>query len=131
LVNAAVGQAMPRRPAVLGGVWLFSAMLFLFAINRVYALELVFLAVGSFGMMIFMSTCNTLIQTSVPDEMRGRVMGVWALIFGAMIPVGSLEAGTLAHLVGTPVTIAFGAVVSALAAFVTWLSIRNRPPSPG
>jgi hypothetical protein len=58
-------------------------------------------------------------------------MGVWALIFGAMIPVGSLEAGTLAHLVGTPVTIAFGAVVSALAAFVTWLSIRNRPPSPG
>lgn len=131
LVNAAVGQAMPRRPAVLGGVWLFSSMLFLFAINRVYVLELVFLAVGSFGMMIFMSTCNTLIQTSVPDEMRGRVMGVWALIFGAMIPVGSLEAGTLAHLLGTSVTIAFGAVVSAGAAFVTWLSIRNRPPSPG
>jgi sugar phosphate permease len=74
-----------------------------------------------------MSTSNTLIQTSVPDEMRGRVMGVWALIFGAMVPIGSLEAGALAHWIGTPVTIGFGAIVSALAALVTWLSIRNRP----
>ncbi len=78
-------------------------------------------------MMLFMSTSNTLIQTSVPDEMRGRVMGVWALIFGGMVPVGSLEAGALAHWVGTPVTIGFGAIVSAVAAFVTWLSIRNQP----
>ncbi len=130
LVTAAAGQSIPRRPAVLGGVWLFSAMLFLFAIIPVYRLDLVFLAIGMFGMMIFMSTCNTLIQTSVPDEMRGRVMGVWAVIFGAMIPVGALEAGTLAHWIGTQTTIALGAVVSALAALVTWLSIRNRPPSP-
>jgi len=130
LVNAAVGEAMPRRPAVLGGVWLFSAMLLLFAITRVYALELLFLAVGSFGMMVFMSTCNTLVQTSVPDEMRGRVMGVWALIFGAMIPIGSLEAGAMAHWLGTPFTIAFGAIDSAAAAFVTWLSIRNRAATP-
>ena len=130
LVTAAIGQAMPRRPAVLGGVWLFAGMLFLFSITRVYALDLLFLALAGFGMMIFFSTSNTLIQTSVPDEMRGRVMGVWALIFGGMVPVGSLEAGTLAHWVGTPATIGAGAVVCALAALVTWLSIRNRPSSP-
>jgi len=130
LVTAAVGQSMPRRPALLGGVWLFSAMLVLFSITRVFALSLLFLAIASFGLMIFMSTSNTLVQTSVPDEMRGRVMGVWALIFGGMVPVGSLEAGALAHWVGTPVTIAVGAIVSALAAFVTWLTIRNRPSTP-
>ena len=129
LVTAWVGESMPRRPAVLGGVWLFSGMLLLFSITRVYALALVFLAIGSFGMMMFMSTSNTLIQTSVPDEMRGRVMGVWALIFGAMVPVGSLEAGALAHLLGTRITIGTGAIVSALAALMTWLSIRNRPSS--
>jgi len=67
------------------------------------------------------------VQTSVPDEMRGRVMGVWALIFGGMVPVGSLEAGTLAHWVGVPATIGSGAVVCALAALVTWLKIRGRP----
>ena len=121
---------MPRRAAVLGGVWLFSGMLLLFSITRVYALSLICLAVGSFGMMMFMSTSNTLIQTSVPDDMRGRVMGVWALVFGAMVPVGSLIAGTLAHVAGTPVTIATGAIISALAALGTWLSIRNRPSTP-
>jgi MFS family permease len=129
LVTAAMGEAMPRRPAVLGGVWLFSSMLLLFSITRVYALALLFLAIGGFGMMIFFSTSNTLVQTSVPDEMRGRVMGVWALIFGGMVPIGSLEAGMLARWVGTSVTIGFGAVMCAAAAFVTWLSIRNRPPS--
>jgi len=130
LFNAGFGQAMPRRPAVFGGVWLFSGMLFLFAITRVYALDLLFLAIGSFGMMIFMSTCNTLVQTGVPDQMRGRVMGVWALIFGGMIPVGSLWAGSLAHWMGTPFTVAFGSIVCATVALVTWLSIRHRPPSP-
>lgn len=129
LVTAALGQAMPRRTAVLGGVWLFASMLLLFSVTRIYALSLAFLAVGAFGMMIFFSTSNTLVQTSVPDEMRGRVMGVWALIFGGMVPVGSLEAGTLAHLLGTQVTIAFGAVICGLAALVTWLRIRGRPSS--
>jgi len=130
LVSAAVGQAMPRRPAVLGGIWLFAGMLLLFSITRVYALSLLCLAIGSFGMMMFMATSNTLLQTSVPDEMRGRVMGVWALIFGGMVPVGSLEAGALAHWLGTPVTVAFGAIVCSMAALVAWLSIRNRPSSP-
>jgi predicted MFS family arabinose efflux permease len=127
LVTAAMGQSMPRRPAVLGGVWLFAGMLFLFSITRVFALALLFLAMAAFGMMVFFSTSNSLVQTSVPDEMRGRVMGVWALIFGGMVPIGSLEAGILARWIGTPATIAVGAVICALAAFVTWLNIRGRP----
>jgi MFS family permease len=129
LATAWMGQSIPRRPAVLGGVWLFSSMLLLFATTRIFALALVFLAIGGFGMMIFFSTSNTLVQTSVPDDMRGRVMGVWALIFGGMIPIGSLWAGMLARWVGTPATIGFNAVVCAIAAFVTWLNIRGRPSS--
>jgi predicted MFS family arabinose efflux permease len=127
LVTAWMGSSIPRRPAVLGGVWLFSSMLILFATTRIFPLALVFLAIGGFGMMIFFSTSNTLVQTSVPDEMRGRVMGVWALIFGGMVPIGSLEAGALARWIGTPATITFGALMCALAAFVTWLNIRGRP----
>jgi MFS family permease len=76
--------------------------------------------------MVFFSTSNTLVQTSVPDEMRGRVMGVWALIFGGMVPVGSLEAGMLARWIGTPAAIRAGAVVCVLAALVTWVSVRRR-----
>jgi hypothetical protein len=58
--------------------------------------------------------------------MRGRVMGIWALIFGGMMPFGSLEAGILAHGLGVPVTMIIGAGVCALAAIVTLLIVRRR-----
>ena len=69
-------------------------------------------------MMLFFSLPTPLCRR-VPDEMRGRVMGIWALIFGGMIPFGSLEAGALAHYVGTSTTLAIGACICALAALVT------------
>src|SRR5205809_3243817 len=97
-----------------------------FSFTHTFWLALLFLFVAGFGMMLFFSTSNTVLQTIVPDEMRGRVMGVWALVFGAMIPLGSLEAGALAHWIGTRATIVFGAVVCAIAAFVTLLTIRRR-----
>ena len=58
--------------------------------------------------------------------MRGRVMGIWTLIFGGMIPLGSLEAGLLADLIGTPATMAIGALICALPALVTLHVIRKR-----
>jgi predicted MFS family arabinose efflux permease len=58
--------------------------------------------------------------------MRGRVMGIWTLIFGGMIPLGSLQAGLMADLLGTPATIAIGALICALAALITLNIIRRR-----
>jgi cyanate permease len=58
--------------------------------------------------------------------MRGRVMGIWSLTFGAMIPLGSLEAGVVAHWLGTPFALASGAVVCAVSALITWFVIRRR-----
>jgi NhaP-type Na+/H+ or K+/H+ antiporter len=62
----------------------------------------------------------------VSDEMRGRVMGVWSLVFGAMIPLGSLEAGAVAHWVGISYALAFGAIICAISAVVTLLVIQRR-----
>ncbi len=124
-VTAVSDKIAPRKLA-LGGVWLFSAMLVLFALNRNFHLALPLLAGAGFGMMLFLSTSNSALQTSVPDEMRGRVMGVWALIFGGMMPFGSLEAGVLARVVGVPATMAIGAVICALAAAVTLVIVRRR-----
>lgn len=87
------------------------------------------LAGAGFGMMLFMATSNSAIQTSVPDDMRGRVMGVWALIFGGMMPFGSLVAGSLAHMVGVPMTIIIGAVICILAAAVTLCVVQRRDRS--
>src|SRR6266571_1690315 len=126
LVVATFGHRFTPRKLALGGVWLFSAALLAFSSTRNFYVALAFLFVGGFGMLLFFSTTNTVLQTIVPDDMRGRVMGVWSLIFGAMIPVGSLEAGAVAHWLGTPSALALGGIVCAVSAFVTLLVIRRR-----
>jgi MFS family permease len=115
----------PRNLA-LGGVYLFSLALFFFAFTQNFYLALLPLFLAGFGMLLFFSTSNTVVQTIVPDEMRGRVMGVWSLFFGAMIPLGSLQAGALAHWLGTPIALAAGAVVCAGAAIVARIVIARR-----
>jgi MFS family permease len=128
LTVASVGHKINRRFLVFGGVWIFSAMLLLMAFTRSFYFALILLAVAGWGMMLFFSTTNTLLQTSASDEMRGRVMGIWALVFGGMMPVGGLEAGSVSHYVGVRWTIATGAIMCAAAGFVTWLIVRSRKP---
>jgi len=126
LMVATYGHLFAPRKLALGGVWLFSAAMLAFSFTRSFSLALLFLFAAGFGMLLFFSTSNTLLQTIVPDEMRGRVMGVWSLVFGAMIPLGSLEAGAVAHWLGTALAIAFGAIICAVSALVTLCVIRRR-----
>src|SRR6266436_610719 len=126
LVVATYGHLFTPRRLALGGVWLFSIALLAFSLSRNFYLALAFLLVAGFGMLLFFSTSNTVLQTIVPDEMRGRVMGVWSLVFGAMIPLGSLEAGAVAHWLGTPFALALGAIICAVSALVTLFAIRRR-----
>ena len=126
LTTATFGSRVSVRTLAFGGVWLFAVMILIFSFNRDLTIAMLCLAGAGFGMMLFFSTSNTTVQTIVPDEMRGRVMGIWSLIFGGMIPFGSLEAGVVAHYVGTPATLAIGAVVCAMAAAVTLVIVRRR-----
>jgi MFS family permease len=126
LTVASAGHILPTRVMALGGVWIFSVTLALFAFNKNLYLSVVLLALVGFGVVLYFSTSNTVLQTIVPDEMRGRVMGIWTLIFGGMIPLGSLEAGVMADFFGTPATMASGALICALAALVTLNVIRKR-----
>ena len=125
LTVATYGNRVRPRLMILGGLWLFSAMLLLLAFVRWYPLVLLCMGVGGWGMLIYFSTTNTLIQTSVSDEMRGRVMGIWALVFGGMMPIGGLESGFLSQAVGVPWTVAVGAMVCAGAGLVTWWVVRR------
>src|SRR6478609_5164930 len=126
LLVATFGHLFAPRKIALGGVWLFSVALLALSFTKSFPVALVFLFVAGFGMLLFFSTSNTVLQTIVPDEMRGRVMGVWSLVFGAMIPLGSLEAGAVAHWVGTSFALAFGAVICAVSAILTLAVIRRR-----
>src|SRR5437667_330946 len=121
LLIGALGVAMCF---FLNGVT-FIAVLAL-SLSRNFYVALACLLVAGFGMLLFFSTSNTVLQTIVPDEMRGRVMGVWSLVFGAMIPLGSLEVGAVAHWLGTPFALGFGAIICAASALVTLSVIRRR-----
>jgi MFS family permease len=131
LVVATYGHLFTPRRLALGGVWLFSAALLALSLSRSFYVALGCLLVAGFGMLLFFSTSNTVLQTIVPDEMRGRVMGVWSLVFGAMIPFGSLEAGAVAHWWGTAFALAFGATICAASALVTLFVIQRREAQKG
>jgi MFS family permease len=126
LTVASAGHVLPTRVMALGGIMIFSVSLALFAFTRNLYLGTLLLAIVGFGIVLYFSTSNTVLQSIVPDEMRGRVMGIWTLIFGGMIPLGSLQAGLMADFLGTPATIAIGALICAVAALVTLNVIRRR-----
>jgi MFS family permease len=88
----------------------FGFSLILFSLSRNFWLSTGLLVPVGFCMMLEMSSSNTLIQAMVPDELRGRVMAVYSMMFMGMAPFGALIAGVLADRVGAPLTVALGAI---------------------
>jgi MFS family permease len=81
---------------------LFGLGLIGFGLSRFFALSLLLMLIVGFGMMQGMAASNTVIQTLVPDDKRGRVMSFYTMAFMGMAPFGSLLAGSLAHRFGAP-----------------------------
>jgi len=85
----------------------FGAGLILFGISHNFALSLVLMLFVGFGMMQGLAASNTVIQTLVPEDKRGRVMSYYTVAFVGMAPFGSLLAGALAHRFGAPHAVMF------------------------
>jgi MFS family permease len=96
----------------------FGVGLVLFSLSRTFWLSAALLVPVGLSMMVQMASSNTLIQTMVPDHLRGRVMAVYSMMFMGMAPLGSLLAGVLAGRLGAPGTIAAGGAVCMLGASV-------------
>lgn len=84
---------------------LFGVGLVLFGLSNVLWMSLALMVVVGFGMMQGLTASNTIIQTLVHEEMRGRVMSYYTAAFVGMAPFGSLLAGGLAHWIGAPRTV--------------------------
>lgn len=84
---------------------MFGCGLILFGFSHVLWLSMLLMLVVGFGMMQGLAASNTVIQTLVPEDKRGRVMSYYTMAFVGMAPFGSLLAGTLAHHFGAPHTV--------------------------
>jgi MFS family permease len=96
----------------------FGSGLILFSLSRSFLLSALILIPVGFSFMIQMAASNTLIQTIVPDHLRGRVMAVHVMMFIGMAPFGSFLAGAIAAKVGAPLTIGVGAAICIVGAGV-------------
>jgi len=103
----------------------FGAGLILFSHERNYALALFFVAIAGFGMMSQITVSNTLIQTTVAPNMRGRVISFYAMAFFGMQPLGGLLVGSISKWVGTTDTLMGEGVAALLIGLLHWRYLRK------
>jgi len=80
-----------------------------FALSRSFALSIICLFIAGFGMMTQIASSNTIIQTIVEEDKRGRIMSLYAMSFMGVMPFGSLLAGSIADKIGVQFTLLLGA----------------------
>jgi len=100
----------------------FGVSIFLFSFSKNFWLSALLLLPAGFSMMLQMASSNTLIQTMVPDELRGRVMALYSMMFMGMAPFGALFGGAMADRVGAPITVAIGGAASVMGAI--WFGLN-------
>ena len=77
----------------------------------------------------FQATCNTLLQLTAPDHLRGRVMSLYAVVFAGVTPFGALAVGWIAEAFGTPAACALGGIGGLLAVAALTVLWRSRTPA--
>jgi MFS family permease len=112
LVIASLGDYQCKGLVLTVGNLLFPAMVIAVSLSRSFHLTMGFLVVAGLGFMTQNATANTLVQTTVPDGLRGRVMSVYMMVFQGFFPIGSLIAGTVAENFGIPAGAAFGGIIA-------------------
>ncbi len=96
----------------------FGVGLMVFALSRAFWLSAALLFVVGMSMITQAASTNTLIQSMVPDALRGRVMAVYAMMFMGMSPIGALLQGALAERIGAPYTLVIGGFICVVGAIV-------------
>jgi MFS family permease len=100
-----LGKIIPLSAGVFG------LGLVTFSLSRLFMFSLILMVVIGLGMMLQMASSNTIIQTIVDDDKRGRVMSIYAMAFMGTAPFGSFMAGSMASVIGAPNTLLIGGIM--------------------
>jgi predicted MFS family arabinose efflux permease len=125
---AFLGGGRPPLRAVVGpGLGVALGILSL-AFVRHFAVAAVVLFLVGIMQIVFQNGCNTIVQVTVPDELRGRVMGVYMMVFAGATPVGASLIGSIAEGAGVPAACLFGggvALVGVLLQLARWQRAKD------
>jgi MFS family permease len=127
-VAAALYLATRRRPSIWAiaiGATLLGLGLLLTAAVPAYAVAMLALAVAGFGAIWMAANGNTLIQATVPDELRGRVISVYTTVFAGSTPIGALFAGFIASRWGAVAALAVGGALTVVVGLVALAWLRR------
>ncbi|NLG19169.1 MAG: MFS transporter [Fibrobacter sp.] len=121
-LTGALYLASRRRSVRLGRILPFSTTIFglgliSFSFSHFFLLSIILMIMTGLGVMLQTASANTILQTIVDDDKRGRVMSFFTMSFIGMAPFGSLLAGSLAKIAGAPFTLAFGGLICLSGAF--------------
>ena len=138
---AFAGGHRPLLRLILGGALgfvTFEIALGLSSVPLFYYPSIVLLGLAS---MLMVNTINVIVQQSVPDELRGRVMALYITVFAGATPIGGVFAGSIAQLWGAPAALVVGAGLGAVVLAVVawqllvlgkaWTDAPARPASAG
>ena len=127
LVVATQGFRIVRVATLLVGAGIYGTFIILFGFIHQLAGAAFLLFFAGFGIILFFSIANSLIQTQSPDHLRGRLMGIWAMVFGGSVPLGSFCVGVIAQRVGPGHALQAGGLFCIIgAAAVSYLGRKKR-----
>lgn len=115
VIVATLAHRFAPRHLLFSGLGIFIAALSAFALSHRLRLSLIALGFMGFGLIMFYVNCNSALQRRVPDHLRGRVMGIYVMCFGGLMPLGSLQTGLVAQRFTAPTALLFNAGVCAMA----------------
>jgi MFS family permease len=124
LVIASLGQFDLKGRLLTLGSFLFPALVLTFSFVRHLPLSLVVLVGTGIANIFIFNLANSLVQTQVHDDLRGRIMGIYSLTFFGFLPVGALWVGTMAEHFGEHAAIAINAGIM----FLLCAAIAARVP---
>jgi len=105
LFLASLKQGTDLSKVLAINTYVFALGLLLFSQTSIFALALLFITVGAFGMMSVRTISNTVIQINVPNHFRGRVISIYLMALTTMMPIGSLLIGAVSHYIGAQTTV--------------------------
>lgn len=112
LILARLSEQAPRGRLLTVAVLLYPAFMIAFTMTRSFPIALMLMVCAGWAGVTTMALTNTLIQSIVPDELRGRVMSVFTLLLMGLSPMGGMLAGLIAELVGSaPLVVATSAMI--------------------